>query len=114
VGNNLIYFRPNSESLVLKGGIMSQNLKEEDFEIETMPVFDESIFYPGRRHAEYGVDEEDIECLKDFLRWHLDQREKRLKKPLLRVLRERQLQLARIEKNKLLAQMSEIERILNS
>lgn len=47
---------------------------------ETMPIFDESIFYPEERCRALGLDADDIADITAFVRWHMDQREKRLKK----------------------------------
>ncbi len=42
-----------------------------------MPVFDESIFYPERELYKLGLNDEDIECLVQFFKWHLEQRNRR-------------------------------------
>ncbi len=45
---------------------------------EVMPVFDESIFYPERELYKLGLNDEGIECLVQFFKWHLEQRNRRL------------------------------------
>lgn len=45
-----------------------------------MLVFDESIFYPERELYKLGMNDEDIECLVQFFKWHLEQR-KSFQKP---------------------------------
>ena len=54
--------------------------KFEDGERETMPVFDESIFHPEESCRAIGLGPSDLADLVAFVRWHMDQREKRLKK----------------------------------
>ncbi len=51
-----------------------------DLGLEPIPEYDESIFYPEKKLAAKGFSRDDIEELLGFLRWHLDQRNKRLKK----------------------------------
>ena len=49
-------------------------LKDRD----VMPVFDESIFYPEHELYKLGLNDEDIECLVQFFKWHLEQRNRRM------------------------------------
>ena len=48
----------------------------EDFlaEREVMPVYDESIFYPEIARRKLGLTDEDMECIVEFYRWHIKQR----------------------------------------
>lgn len=43
-----------------------------------MPVFDESIFHHDRELYKLGLNDEAIECLVQFFKWHLEQRNRRL------------------------------------
>lgn len=43
-----------------------------------MPVFDKSIFYPERELYKLGMNDEDIEWLVQFFKWHLEQRNRRI------------------------------------
>ncbi len=54
--------------------------KRYDDDRETMPVFDESIFYPEEHCRALGLDDNDIASIVAFFRWHMDQRAKRMKK----------------------------------
>lgn len=47
---------------------------------EVMPVYDESIFYPAEARRALGISDEDMDSVVAFFRWHIEQREKRLKK----------------------------------
>lgn len=51
-----------------------EHLRDRD----EMPVFDESIFYPERELYKLGMNDEDIECLVQFFKWHLEQRNRRM------------------------------------
>ncbi len=57
-----------------------QKYSYEEFhaEREEMRVYDESIFYPERELYKLGLNDEDIECLVQFFRWHIEQRNRRL------------------------------------
>lgn len=43
-----------------------------------MPVFDESIFYPAVARRNLGITDEDMECIVEFFRWHIKQRNRRI------------------------------------
>ncbi len=83
-------------------------------DLKFLNSIDHSIFYPERKLYALGLNDQDIEELLDFLRWHIAQSEKRKKSPLIRVLRARLQQLARVRKNELLKQMSKVDRLLRS
>lgn len=53
-----------------------------DFEIESMPEIDESIFYPERKIMDLGLSKDDVAELSGFLRWQLEQKDKRFKNKL--------------------------------
>ncbi len=42
-----------------------------------MPVYDESIFYPEIRCRKLGITDEGMECILEFFRWHIEQRNRR-------------------------------------
>jgi hypothetical protein len=52
--------------------------KKDDREV--MPVYDASIFYPAEARRALGISDEDMDSVVAFFRWHIEQREKRLKK----------------------------------
>ncbi len=55
---------------------------------EEMPVFDESIFYPERELYKLGLNDKDIECLVQFFKWHLEQRNRRMdRRPIIAILK---------------------------
>ena len=56
-----------------------ENKQFYDFETESMPELDESIFYPERKMIELGLTKDDVADLLSFLRWQLEQKDKRLK-----------------------------------
>lgn len=73
---------------------------------EVMPIFDESIFYPERRAAALGLDEDDIRAIVEMVRWHMNQRDKRLaKQGFVQLLRQRQTQIAIERKSELLREL---------
>lgn len=43
-----------------------------------MPVFDESIFCPTVARPNLGITDEDMECIVEFFRWHIKQRNRRM------------------------------------
>ena len=43
-----------------------------------MPVYDESIFYPEIERRKLGLTDEDMECIVEFFRWHIKQRNRRM------------------------------------
>lgn len=45
---------------------------------EEMPVYDESIFYPATERRKLGINDEDMECIVEFFRWHINQRNRRM------------------------------------
>ena len=80
-----------------------------DDDRETMPVFDESIFYPEERCKALGLDSEDIDNIVSFVRWNMDQRDKRIaKQKLLEILRKRKTQLAMRKKIALLQELESL------
>ncbi len=44
---------------------------------DEMPVYDESIFYPVIERRKLGMTDEDMECIVEFFRWHIQQRNRR-------------------------------------
>lgn len=72
---------------------------------EEMPVFDESIFYPERELYKLGLNDEDIECLVKFFKWHVEQRNRRLD-------RQRIIKLLKLRMEKLILQRLELIREL--
>lgn len=81
-------------------------------DLKFMNSLDDSIFYPKRKLYALDLNDLDIEELLDFLRWHIAQGEQRKKSSLIQVLQARLQQLARVQKNELLKQMSEVDRLL--
>lgn len=67
-----------------------------------MPVFDESIFYPERELYKLGLNDEDIECLVQFFKWHIQQRNRRLdRRRIISILKLRAEQLIDQKKSEL-------------
>jgi hypothetical protein len=88
-------------------------MKFED-DRETMPVFDESIFYPEEACAKLGFTPEDIKSIIEFFRWHMRQRELRTQTPrkqLIQVLRLRQKQLVEQKRLELFAELRRLEKL---
>lgn len=57
-----------------------KSAKRDDREV--MPIYDESIFYPAERRRAVGISDDDMDSIVAFFRWHIEQREKRLKKKM--------------------------------
>lgn len=75
-----------------------------------MPVYDESIFYPERILHDLGFADEDIEVLAEFMRWHINQRNRGLEmKRLMNVLGGRRDQLFLRRKADLLQELQSLE-----
>lgn len=73
-----------------------------------MPVFDESIVYPERELYKLGLNDEDIECLVQYFKWHLEQRNRRMD-------RQRVISLLKLRAEKLMHQKkSELARELEA
>ncbi len=67
-----------------------------------MPDFDESIFYPEIENRKLGFTDEDMECIADYFRWQLNQRNRRLdKRCLISILKLRVAQLIDQKKSEL-------------
>ena len=69
-----------------------------------MPVFDESIFYPEIGRRKLGISDEDMECIVEFFRWHIDQRNRRMDRERIiailklraeRLMNQKKIELAR-------------------
>jgi len=45
---------------------------------EEMPVYDESILHPEIARRKLGITDEDMECIVEFFRWHIKQRNRRM------------------------------------
>jgi hypothetical protein len=45
---------------------------------EEMPVYDESIFYPAIARRKLGITDDEMECIVEFFRWHIKQRNRRM------------------------------------
>jgi hypothetical protein len=71
-------------------------------DFDFLASIDESIFYPERRIAALGLDENDIEDLMDFLRWHIARRDERAKTK----------QSALLKKEKLLEEVKELDKLI--
>lgn len=78
----------------------------EDFlaEREVMPVYDESIFYPAVGRRKLGISDEDMECIFEFFRWHIRQRNRRMDRQRIiailklraeRLMNQKKIELAR-------------------
>jgi hypothetical protein len=78
---------------------------------EVMPVFDESIFYPERELYKLGMNDEDIECLVQFFKWHLEQRNRRLdRQRIIKLLKLRMEKLIRRKELELVRELEELRK----
>lgn len=67
-----------------------------------MPSFDESIFYPEIETRKLGFTGEDTECIAEYFRWQLKQRNRRIDKlHLISILKLRAVQLIAEKKSEL-------------
>ena len=67
-----------------------------------LPVFDESIFCPKFENRKLGFTDEDMECIADYFRWQLNQRNRRIAKHrLILILKLRAEQLIVQKKSEL-------------
>jgi hypothetical protein len=79
---------------------------------ETMPIYEESIFYPEKALYALGFTDVDIEDLCQFMRWHINQRNIGLeRKNLVTVLRTRYAQLIIQRKSDLLRELESLKSI---
>lgn len=47
------------------------------YERETLPIDDESIFFPEVERRKLGITDDEMESIVEYFRWHLDQDNKR-------------------------------------
>ncbi len=84
----------------------------EDFlaEREEMPVFDESIFYPEIARRKLGISDEDMECIVEFFRWHIKQRNRRMdRQRIIAILKLRAEQLIDQKKSELARELEALQ-----
>lgn len=62
-----------------------------------MPVYDESIFHPEIARRKLGITDEDMECIVEFFRWHIKQRNRRMD-------RQRMISILKLRTEKLIHQ----------
>jgi hypothetical protein len=75
-----------------------------------MPVFDESIFYPERELYKLGLNDEDIECLVQFFKWHLEQRNRRMdRQRIIAILKLRAERLMNQKKSELARELEALQ-----
>lgn len=78
---------------------------------EVIPVFEESIFYPERELYKLGMNDEDIECLVQFFKWHLEQRNRRLdRQRIIKLLKLRMEKLIRRKELELVRELEELRK----
>lgn len=73
-----------------------------DDEREEMPVYDETIFYPAIERRKLGINDEDMECIVEFFRWHIKQQNRRMdRQRIIAILKLRAEQLLNQKKSEL-------------
>lgn len=83
-----------------------EHIKDRD----VMPVFDESIFYPERELYKLGMNDEDIECLVQFFKWHLEQRNRRMdRQRIIAILKLRAERLTNQKKSELIRELEALQ-----
>lgn len=89
-----------------------QKYSYEDFlkDREVMPVFDESIFYPAIERRKLGISDEDMECIVEFFRWHIKQRNRRMdRQRVIAILKLRAEQLLNQKKTELIRELEALQ-----
>lgn len=75
-----------------------------------MPVFDDSIFYPERELYKLGLNDEDIECLVQFFKWDLEQRNRRMdRQRIIGILKLRAERLINQKKSELARELEALQ-----
>ncbi len=75
-----------------------------------MPIFDESIFYPERELYKLGLNDEDIECLVQFFKWHIEQRNRRMNRQrIIGILKLRMEKLIHKKKSELARELEALQ-----
>lgn len=79
-------------------------------EREEMPVYDESIFYPAIERRKLGISDEDMECIVEFFRWHINQRNRRIdRQRLIKLLKLRMEKLIHQKKVELVRELEALQ-----
>lgn len=75
-----------------------------------MPVFDESIFYPAVARRKLGITYEDMECIVEFFRWHVEQRNRRMdRQRIITILKLRAERLMIQKKSELVRELEALQ-----
>lgn len=89
-----------------------QKYSYQDFlkDREEMPVFDESIFYPEIARRKLGISDEDMECIVEFFRWHIKQRNRRMdRQRIIAILKLRAERLMNQKKSELARELEALQ-----
>lgn len=75
-----------------------------------MPTFDESIFYPAVARRKLGITDEEMECIVEFFRWHIEQRNRRLdRRRIISILKLRVEQLINHKRSELTRELEALQ-----
>lgn len=75
-----------------------------------MPVYDDSIFHPEIARRKLGITDEDMECIVEFFRWHIKQRNRRMdRQRIIAILKLRAEQLMNQKKSELARELEALQ-----
>ena len=85
-------------------------LPTRDPDRDEMPVYDESIFFPAIERRKLGISDEDMECIVEFFRRHISQRNRRLdRRRITTLLKLRAKQLMIQKKSELVRELEALQ-----
>lgn len=77
---------------------------------EEMPVYDESIFYPAVERRKLGTSDEDMKCVVEFFRWHIQHRNRRMdRRRIISILKLRVEQLINHKRSELTRELEALQ-----